>query len=208
MGAANTKDLFNRFVKVFPKEAPYEAAWTEITKAYTASGRYYHNLNHLSNMFFGLDNYPNQIAQYTCLALTIFYHDIIYNPLRKDNERRSAELAKTRLLNAGLAPAEVQIIYNYILATQHHLNPSHDADLSLLLDLDLAILGAPRDQYAEYAQQIRREYWMYPRPFYRQGRKKALQHFLQRKRIFQTAHFSSLEARVKENLAWEMQETS
>ena len=200
--------LADYFAKVFSIEDTHASYWREIQKAYSQSNRYYHNLDHLSAMLHGLDEYPDEIHNWPTLALAIFYHDIIYNPLRKDNEKRSAELAKTRLQTTSLTPAEVQTVHDYILATQHHLNPTQDGDLSLLLDLDLAILAAPRKQYVIYTEQIRKEYWMYPWPLYRKGRRKALQHFLERKNIFLTKHFSPLETKARENLDWEIGETS
>lgn len=59
-------------------------------------------------------------------------------------------------------------------------------DLQFLLDFDLAVLGANEKTYLNYTQQIRREYKLYPDFLYKKGRIKMLEHFLNKKRIFQS----------------------
>jgi predicted metal-dependent HD superfamily phosphohydrolase len=72
-----------------------------------------------------------------------------------------------------------------ILATKSHHAADEDADAHVLLDADLAVLGAPAEEYARYAAAIRREYAWVPEEDYRCGRARVLQRFLDRPRIFQ-----------------------
>ena len=58
-----------------------------------------------------------------------------------------------------------------------------NTDCHILLDADLAILGAPALDYDSYAQAIRQEYRWVPEASYRTGRRQVLQAFLQRKRV-------------------------
>jgi predicted metal-dependent HD superfamily phosphohydrolase len=72
----------------------------------------------------------------------------------------------------------------------------------VLLDADLAILGASEIDYQAYAVSIRREYAWVPEPEYRKGRRQVLERFLTRPRIF---HFlSHLEEPARRNLVAEI----
>lgn len=71
-----------------------------------------------------------------------------------------------------------------------------------MLDLDLAVLGAPRAIYDAYAAAIRREYAMVPDAAWRTGRAGVLDRFLDRPRLYQTGHFHErLESAARANLA-------
>ena len=63
-----------------------------------------------------------------------------------------------------------------------------DTDAQVLLDADLAILGESESVYRTYAEKIRQEYAWVPEPDYRKGRRRVLENFLSRPRIF---HFLS-----------------
>jgi predicted metal-dependent HD superfamily phosphohydrolase len=54
----------------------------------------------------------------------------------------------------------------------------------VLLDADLAVLGSHEDRYRRYASDIRKEYAWVPEAEYRAGRKKVLEAFLARPRIY------------------------
>lgn len=73
---------------------------------------------------------------------------------------------------------------------------------SLLVDIDLAILGALPERFAQYEQQIREEYAYVPGWLFRRKRKAILQSFLDRPRLYGTAHFhAELDQRARSNLA-------
>jgi predicted metal-dependent HD superfamily phosphohydrolase len=77
-----------------------------------------------------------------------------------------------------------------------------DVDTQLLLDIDLAILGAAPERFAAYESQIRAEYAHVPEADFRSGRAQVLSGFLARPRIYATAAFhDALEHRARENLA-------
>lgn len=183
-----------------------EADWEVLQTAYTGSNRHYHNLQHLEAMLKGLDDYPGLIGEKALLEAAIFYHDIVYNPLRSDNEHQSGLVAQTLLTSKGMATLKSEKIYSYILATKtHQTGESPDADLDLLLDLDLAILGTAPENYSVYTQQIRKEYWMYPGPVYRAGRRKAMARFLEQPRIFKTDfYYERWEETARRNIEAEL----
>ena len=73
-----------------------------------------------------------------------------------------------------------------ILLTKHHATVAGDRVGQLLLDADLAILGAAPEVYDRYAAAIRREYAWVDDAAYRKGRAAVLDRFLQRPRLYFT----------------------
>lgn len=178
--------------------------WQEIERQYSQPTRHYHNLEHLRFMLRQSEQVREQLAEPKVVQFSIFYHDIIYNARRQDNEEKSADLARVRLLKLGLPAEQIQRCAAQILATKGHQTAA-DPDTNLLLDIDLAILGADLPAYQNYTRQIRAEYAMYPNFLYRNGRRKVLQHFLEMPQIYKTSYFRALfEEKARENLTWEL----
>ena len=181
----------------------------ELTGAYSAPGRHYHTLGHIADLLQLLDAHGRAVGDRDALELAIYFHDAVYDPQRSDNEAASAALAGTRLTTLKLPVGFVAKVERYVLATRHDAGGwlPDDADLALLLDLDLAVLGAERPVYAAYTQAIRSEYRMYPDDVYRAGRKKVLSAFLARPQIYGTPALRALwETPARDNLAWEIGE--
>ncbi|MFT4664033.1 MAG: putative metal-dependent HD superfamily phosphohydrolase [Polaribacter sp.] len=79
----------------------------------------------------------------------------------------------------------------------------------MLLDFDLEILSRDWKDYELYTQQIRKEYWMYPGPIYRKGRREAMQHFLEREYIYQSELFRTEgEEKARANIVAEIKSLS
>jgi predicted metal-dependent HD superfamily phosphohydrolase len=93
--------------------------------------------------------------------LALLFHDAIYIPGSRDNEKASAELA-SRLLrqHSSLEEKELAEIHRMILATEDHRVDGEglSRDLRATLDIDMSILGAPWEQYCPYADGVRKEY--------------------------------------------------
>ncbi|MEM8900794.1 MAG: hypothetical protein AAGC85_21960 [Bacteroidota bacterium] len=187
------------------EEKQIENVWLYLLKQYGGRGRAYHNLTHISTMMSLWQRHKVAFQDSDILAFSIFFHDIIYNPLRKDNELKSAEYASTILQKAGVDQERTQHCYQQILLTKSHQGPDLTQDAKYLLDFDLEILGRDWEAYEVYTQQIRREYRIYPWPIYKKGRKAVLKHFLELPHIYQTPHFQqSLESKARENLKKEL----
>jgi predicted metal-dependent HD superfamily phosphohydrolase len=178
--------------------------WAEIETNYSNKKRHYHTLAHLENLLAQLTAIKGQIKNWDTVLFTLFYHDIVYNSLKKDNEEKSAELADSRLKSIAVPQSIIDNCKAQILATKQHL-PSHDADTNYFTDADLSILGADWETYSVYSKQVRKEYSIYPALIYNPGRKKVLEHFLKMGRIFKTDYFfAKFEAHAKENLQREL----
>jgi predicted metal-dependent HD superfamily phosphohydrolase len=186
-------------------------ALAEFLALYGETGRHYHTLDHIAALLRLLDAHGRAVSDRDAVELAVFFHDAIYDPLRSDNEAASAALAGKRLTTLTLPVGLVAKVERYILATRHDAGGwlPDDADLALLLDLDLSILAAERSMYAGYAKAIRREYAMFPDDIYRPGRKKVLSAFLARPQIYCTPALRALwETPARDNLAWEVSELS
>lgn len=92
-----------------------------------------------------------------------------------------------------------------ILRTKTHWTEESQRDCQILLDADLAILGAPVERYDTYAQAIRQEYDWVPEASYRAGRVQVLQTFLLRARMYWMAPlYATLEEQARENIRREI----
>lgn len=177
-----------------------ENFWTEIEKRYTGKGRYYHNLQHLENMFSELDKVKDEIENFQIISFSVFYHDVIYNASSKSNEEKSAQFSEKHLRQLGLGFEFIEKVSDQIMATKFH-QESGDNDTNYLVDADLAILGQEPEQYIGYTQKIRKEYSIYPDFLYNPGRKKVLQHFLELESIFKTEYFKEkYEQQARKNI--------
>lgn len=178
--------------------------WDEIEKSYTSRKRHYHNLMHLENLLLKLNKVKNEIQQWDTVLFTLFYHDVIYNSLKSDNEERSAALAEKRMLQLRVPDTIIEACKEQILATKSHLI-SQNSDTNYFTDADLSILGACKEDYIHYFKNVRKEYSIYPDFIYNPGRKKALKYFLEMDRIFKTDYFYyRYEQQAKINLQDEM----
>ena len=198
--------IFSKLISKFSNDENLKADyWREIEKNYSQKSRKYHNLLHLENMIVELEPVKDQILDYETLLFSVFYHDIIYKSTSKDNEEKSAEIAKSRLEKINISNEKTTKIYNQILATKSHQR-SKNSDTNFLLDADLAILGKDWKIYEQYTQQIRKEYSIYPDFLYNPGRKKVLIHFLEFDEIFKTYYFKDkYEQIARENIEREIQ---
>ncbi len=179
----------------------------EIEKQYSLKIRHYHNLKHIENMLLQADSIQNEIKNWEAFVFSIWYHDIVYKPTRKDNEAKSAVLAKMRLKQLNIDEKTLKIIQKLIISTKtHEVDLAENNDNAFLLDIDLSILGSNWNTYEKYIKNIRKEYAIYPNFMYRKGRKKVLQHFLERETLYFTEIFQNkYEKQARKNLIKEIE---
>lgn len=174
--------------------------WFEVEKNYSGRKRHYHNLHHLENLHHQLLQAKAGIKDWNTILFTLFYHDIIYNPVKSDNEEKSADLAEKRMRQLSVPVAMIELCRKQILATKSHII-SPESDTNYFTDADLSILGQAWEDYRNYYKNVRKEYAVYPDLLYNPGRKKVLQHFLGMERIFKTEFFyEKFELQAKLNL--------
>jgi len=69
--------------------------WTEIEYNYSVKKRYYHTLEHLENILSQLTDVKAEIHSWETLLFSLYYHDIIYNVLKSDNEEKALNSQKS-----------------------------------------------------------------------------------------------------------------
>ncbi|MFM2388322.1 MAG: hypothetical protein RL660_3079 [Bacteroidota bacterium] len=178
--------------------------WQEIHQHYTSPARHYHTLEHLANMYSHLLELKQVRTNWHAVLFALFYHDLVYDATRSDNEEQSALIAMQRLSTVNVPQEVIDECVVHILATKHH-GLSTLQDTNYFTDADISILGQERLKYLNYAQQIRQEYIIYAGSVYNAGRKQVLQNFLNKEKIYHTTHFADkFEASARENLLVEL----
>ncbi len=211
--ATSAAEPFPEHLLPFSLPADQRAA---LFSAYAEPPRAYHHIGHVGEV---LRHYA-MVAQSTGwrhpheVAWAVLYHDAIYRPGRKDNETESARLALSHL---DQWPAAVQLDRARVVAlielTAQHgrlqrenllaaAGAAADADDTLhFLDCDMAILGAPQPQFADYDRAIAEEYRAVPRWLYRRKRRQFFRMLLDSERIFLSDLFhDGFEAVARDNL--------
>lgn len=186
------------------------SAFERARAAYASPLRQYHTWAHVESCVAEISSFACEHPRSIFLALV--FHDAVYVAGRSDNEAKSAELARRVLEADGCVSApELHAIDRMIRATSDHLAHADttDRDLSILLDIDLGILGASREVYARYARAIHDEYVPSASTDaqFRIGRLAFLERTLASARLFITREASQRwDARARENIAWEIQQ--
>lgn len=186
------------------------AELSELLAAYSAADRHYHDISHIDAMLQLSRTHRADLRDAVVVDLAIFYHDVIYDAARRDNEEASAARARTGLGVLGVPGPVIETVARYVEATKH-MAPGPveaagwDTDLDHLLDFDLSILAADDAAYDAYAAAIRREYMIYADDAYRAGRAKVLSKLMALPTLYRVPVLKAAwEPRAKANLAREL----
>jgi predicted metal-dependent HD superfamily phosphohydrolase len=180
---------------------PDDALFGRLVAAYSEPQRHYHTLQHLRECLELWQEVRHLAERPAEVEVALWFHDAIYDPTRHDNEERSADWAQQSVAGAGLRDDVAARVHALVMATRHDAVPE-DGDARLLVDVDLAILGAAPERFDAFDAQVRREYAHVPEAGFRVGRSSVLRGFLQRPQLYATESFRRrFEARARENLA-------
>jgi predicted metal-dependent HD superfamily phosphohydrolase len=177
-----------------------DETFADVCKHYAKPGRFYHTLDHVENVLESVESLGSHARNLKAVKLAAWLHDVIYDSRAPDNEERSAEYAER--LCEGLSIPAGRLVASFILKTKTHDVGDDDPDAQVLIDSDLAILGASEPAYRTYAAKIRQEYAWVPEPDYRTGRRQVLERFLTRPTIFHL--LVDLEKPARRNIAAEI----
>ena len=173
--------------------------------AYSKPDRHYHNLNHINHVLITIERFNLELQNPVAVKLAVWFHDFVYDSQASDNEFQSAKLAGKLLTEINISTELIDRVQQLILATKGHQIDPNDADLSIFLDADLAILGTDPVQYQDYDRSIRQEYSWVSDAAYQVGRTKVLQSFLQRDRLYCTdLLFDEMESIARINMQQEI----
>lgn len=181
----------------------------DLARRYGESKRVYHTLEHAWSVVQHAARLASHAANLETVQLAAWFHDAIYNPRAPDNEERSAAYATGILQQWEQSQSRIGNVRRLILLTKDHRPASNDGDGQVLVDADLAILGAPPAAYARYAAAIRREYSWVSDSNYASGRVTILERFLHRPYIYFTPPMRrEREQRARANLNAEIERLS
>jgi predicted metal-dependent HD superfamily phosphohydrolase len=135
--------------------APPTGLCEQLLRAWDEPQRHYHTLQHLGECLVLFDTLRAHAEQPADIEFALWFHDAVYDVQGHDNEARSAHWAIDALKAGGVDAARCQRVHDLIMATCHTALPA-SPDQALLVDIDLAILGAPAARFAQYTRQISR----------------------------------------------------
>ena len=131
--------------------------WAAVVEAWSEPHRRYHDLAHLAAVLGLVGELAEAAEDPDAVRLAAWYHDVVYDPGRDDNEELSAARAEAGL--RGLVPdGRVVEVARLVRLTAGHDPADGDRNGAVLCDADLAVLAGPPDAYATYASAIREEY--------------------------------------------------
>ena len=200
------KEAFYTLFSAYSQDDDFiKSSWQEIANAHQQKGRYYHNLKHLEHLYRCLVLVKKEIQDWEIVLIAIFYHDYVYNILKKDNEKQSAKKAALILDKLSFDKTRIDLCVEMINETKGH-SISDNTDINHFTDADLSILGGDWQLYKTFAENVRQEYRFYPDFMYKKGRLNMLNHFLMMPRIFKTHYFfNQFETKARENLQREIE---
>ena len=184
----NLKDRWRQCWKTAGASGSPVGPWKALSAAYSEPHRAYHTLRHIGHCLEEFDEVRGEVKDPSAVEWALWYHDAIYDTHARDNEERSAVLAEKTVSAAGL-PRTLGRRVGDLIRISTHRKQSSDPDARLFADIDLAILGRPPEEFAEYESQVRREYDWVAEAEFRAGRAPILETFLDRFSIFMTPHF-------------------
>lgn len=202
-------ELYRSWVQLMEElgvaEATAVPVWQRLLARYGEDGRFYHNLAHVGQTLQIAQNIREEAAHFSAVQLALWFHDIVYDPMRQDNEEQSAMAAGRALFELNLPEVLVGEVVRLILLTKTHVVMDQDTNGCVIVDADLSGLGVPVEAYTAYVQAIRQEYAFVPDDAYRNGRIQILQHFLQRSSIYYTEPMRLIfEAQARQNISDEL----
>ena len=196
----------------------YDGYIDDVLARYAEPHRHYHTATHIMFVL----RCVRDVSAASAMPLSpevmaaALYHDAIYDPRSGDNEANSASLATRDLGAIGWTADRCGFVAAMIVATAGHLTDDaqlvdghadehNSSDTAMLLDADLAILGADPGAYQAYVNGVRAEYSHVDDIQWHAGRTAVLARFLQRERLFLTDFMhATYEHRAQANIEAEL----
>jgi predicted metal-dependent HD superfamily phosphohydrolase len=186
-----------------------DAALDELLSRHRQPHRRYHTATHVMWVLRHIDDLAadSTPVDLNAVRAAALFHDAVYDPRSPTNEHDSAGLARRVLADCGWEPARVDRVAALIELTAGHVAPDTDLGADILLDADLAILGAEPAEYRAYVTGVRAEYAHVDDDAWRVGRAAVLRSFLDRPAIYRTTSMQAArERRARANLSAELAE--
>ena len=172
----------------------------ELQAAWSQAHRHYHDHVHLRECMALWVMWRDECERPGEVAIALWFHDAVHDPLDSGNEAKSASWAASSLLASGVDDVTARRVDDLVMATRHDTLPE-GSDAQMLVDIDLAILGSPHARFERYNRDVRREYASVPAYRYRGQRAHVLRTFLNRPAIYLRApERELLESQARNNI--------
>ena len=176
-----------------------------LKERYSEKSRFYHNLSHVKTLLDLFESLGNKPQNHNAIRFSIWFHDVVYDTKRNDNEEESAGLSSQMMSQLHVDVETIGVVNSLILATKNHSGDNLSEDNKLFLDMDLAILGMREEIYSKYSRAIREEYFWVPELIYRRERRKILKSFLAQEVIYFTDEIKKrFEEQARKNINGEI----
>ena len=155
------------------KEYGFDITFETVMKHWTEPHRYWHLPSHLKEMLEGIKElYKDKKVtkkEYEILVIAAVFHDIVYDPRRKDNEEKSVDFMMYLLPNrVGVHYEDIDKIREIIMATKTH--DSKEGLSKKFNKLDTQILDATFIDMLDWEDKIYKEYKWVGWKEYKKGR--------------------------------------
>jgi len=209
MSAASAGDIIgpDRFRSLWQRCLIEDAAdnsdeiYQRLIDGYQEPERHYHTLAHIEQCLGMFDQCKSLAREPDALELAVWFHDVIFEAGKPDNEKRSAQLYLQ--LSDGVHDASTRgLVDRLIMATLHDGSSLADHDAIYMVDIDLSSFGLSWEEFLQDSQNLRRENAdLSDAEYYR--KKANFQNFLLAKeRFYLSDYFAErLETRARANLA-------
>jgi predicted metal-dependent HD superfamily phosphohydrolase len=159
-------------------------------------------------MLTAFEEHQETISDPKVVLLAIFFHDIVYDPRRHDNEHASMQFFIQCGHDLALPlPLKESVLHLIDRTKAHDATDAEHPDLPLFLDFDLEVLSRPPEAYSRYKAQIRQEYAHVPAKRFASTRADILRRMLQRPSLYFSPQFQAThETQARQNVEAEVRE--
>ena len=182
------------------ESAAVETVYGRLIELYGEPHRHYHTLNHIRHCLREFDRAAALMDEPDAVEMALWFHDAIYQPGARDNERRSADLFR-RWSDGRAEPVFQQRVDDLVMATTHREPPGW-RDAGFVVDIDLSSFGLPWEMCERDGRLIRAEFAAVADDQYYLGHLRFLRALQDRPTLFSTEFFRRrYEWIARENLA-------
>ncbi|MBT8437436.1 MAG: hypothetical protein KJP11_08700 [Gammaproteobacteria bacterium] len=172
-----------------------------LINSYCEPQRHYHTLAHIEHCLGMFDQCKSLVSNPDALEIAVWFHDVIYEPGRLDNEALSKELYL--YLSIKVHTAELRdLVGRLIMATLHDGSSLEDDDARYMVDIDLSSFGLSWDEFLKDSENLRLENPQLSDTEYYFNQGNFQNYLLGRERFYLSDFFRQrYESRARENLA-------
>lgn len=198
-------DLLTRWSAVVGAGPDAQRAGRDLVERWSQPHRHYHALEHLRAVLDAVDTLAGHAADADVVRLAAWFHDAVYDGHPGDDERASAELARSVLAGLDVSGDRVDEVARLVELTARHDPRRGDQNGEVLCDADLAVLGGSPDAYASYASAVRLDFAHVDDDAFRRGRAAVLEQLLSMDPLYRTlTGRERWEAGARRNLGTEL----